>query len=234
MHVRFNQKMKIPDHPGFIQNETVTIDDVTYPILSLKIIPGVYSDPPMLQFNWTFISFTTSEMLIQLDFENKNYISSHNGFPDSIQLTINGFMLFADSLGNFMQPLTVLKPKILPTLISQSEAAAVKKAAATAQGTIQSAMLVNTVVSLVISGPLQQLLSSVKQLQIIVHITLINLAYPATATIFLGMLMNVLTFQFYNFGNFYNKVLNLDPNSPGNNPLNNEFNTYGYNALYII
>ncbi len=59
---------------------------------------------------------------------------------------------------------------------------------------MQSAMLVNTIVSLLISGPLQQLLASVKQLQIIVHITLINVAYPATATIFMGMLMNVLTF----------------------------------------
>ena len=99
---------------------------------------------------------------------------------------------------------------------------------------MQSAMLINTGVSLFISGPLQQLLSSVKQLQIIVHITLINVAYPATATIFMGMLMNVLTFQFYNFSSFYNKVFSLDPDSPGSQPLNNQFNMLGYNALYII
>jgi hypothetical protein len=99
---------------------------------------------------------------------------------------------------------------------------------------MQSAMLINTVVSIFISGPLQQLLSSVKQLQIIIHITLINVAYPATATIFMGMLMNVLTFQFYNFSSFYNKVFSLDPDSFGSQPLNNQFNMLGYNTLYII
>jgi hypothetical protein len=50
----------------------------------------------------------------------------------------------------------------------------------------------------------------------------------------MGMLMNVLTFQFYNFSSFYNKVFGLDPDSVGNNPLNNQFNMLGYNALYII
>ena len=67
-------------------------------------------------------------------------------------------------------------------------------AAAAAKGAMQTAMLANTIVSIAVSGPLQQLLSSVKQLQILVHIVLINLAYPSTTTIFFGMLMNVLTF----------------------------------------
>jgi len=31
--VKFKQKMKIPDHPSYIQNETVVIDEETYPIL---------------------------------------------------------------------------------------------------------------------------------------------------------------------------------------------------------
>ena len=82
-------------------------------------------------------------------------------------------------------------------------------------------MLANTVVSILIAGPLEQLLSSVKQLQIIVHVMLIDVAYPASATIFFGMMMNLLTFQFYDFTSFYNRVLSLDPDSPGNSPFNN-------------
>jgi hypothetical protein len=50
----------------------------------------------------------------------------------------------------------------------------------------------------------------------------------------MGMLMNVLTFQFYNFSSFYNKVFSLDPDSFGSQPLNNQFNMLGYNTLYII
>ena len=66
------------------------------------------------------------------------------------------------------------------------------------------------------------------------HIILINVAYPATATIFFGMLMGVLTFQFYDFSDFYNRILQLDPDSLGSNPLNNQFYMLGYNTLYII
>jgi hypothetical protein len=55
-------------------------------------------------------------------------------------------------------------------------------------------MLANTVVMPFVAGPLQQLLSSVKQLQIIVHIMLVNVAFPAVTTVFMGMFMNLLTF----------------------------------------
>jgi hypothetical protein len=37
--------------------------------------------------------------------------------------------MFADVYGNFMSPPTVLKPKILPALVSQSEAAAAQSVA---------------------------------------------------------------------------------------------------------
>ena len=95
-------------------------------------------------------------------------------------------------------------------------------------------MFANTFVMILVAGPLQQLLSSVKQLQIIVHIILINVAFPAVTSIYMGMFMSVLTFQFYDFGPWYDRFLSLDPDSVGNNPLNNQFNLMGYNALYIV
>ena len=54
------------------------------------------------------------------------------------------------------------------------------------------------------------------------------------SNVYFGTLMNVLTFQFYSFVDFFNKVLQLDPNSVGNNPFNNQFNAMGYGAVYII
>lgn len=44
MHVKFLRKMKIPDHPEYIQNETITLDEVEHPILELVIVPGKLSD----------------------------------------------------------------------------------------------------------------------------------------------------------------------------------------------
>jgi hypothetical protein len=58
MHVSFNSKMKVPDHPSDIQNSTVVINGTLWPILEIKVIPGLYSDSFLLKFNWTFVSFS--------------------------------------------------------------------------------------------------------------------------------------------------------------------------------
>lgn len=79
---------------------------------------------------------------------------------------------------------------------------------------------------------MSQILGAIKVIVVIVHVFLICLPYPITAQIFFGGLMQVITFQFYNFTNFYTSAFNLDDN--GNNPLANNFNTSGYGALYLI
>ncbi len=78
------------------------------------------------------------------------------------------------------------------------------------------------------------MLGSIRHLQIIIHALLLNVSYPAVANVYFGVLMNVLTFQIINLTVFFNKVLSLDPNSDGNNALNNQFNIMGYSAKYII
>lgn len=44
LHVKFDRLMKIPDEPWLIQNDTITLNETTYPIIKLQIIPGKYSD----------------------------------------------------------------------------------------------------------------------------------------------------------------------------------------------
>jgi hypothetical protein len=44
MLVKFNQKMKVPDHPEYIQNETITLNDTVFPIIKLVVVAGKYSD----------------------------------------------------------------------------------------------------------------------------------------------------------------------------------------------
>ena len=46
--------------------------------------------------------------------------------------------------------------------------------------------------------------------------------------------MNVLTFQFYSFIDFFNRVFSLDPDGEGNSPFNIQFNAMGYGAKYIV
>ena len=99
---------------------------------------------------------------------------------------------------------------------------------------IEVTLVSNTVLSMLVNGPLKTILDSVQQIQTIVHVLLINVAYPATATVFFGILMQVLTFQIYDFSDFYNRVLRLDPDSKGNEPLSEHFYLMGYSSLYLI
>ena len=143
-----------------------------------------------------------------------------------------GVYLFADYRANYMYPETTLNIFNLP---QQTSASAMVKAKALTKSTtnmMQSVMSSNVVVSILISGPINQILGTIRSLQIISHIILLNLAFPATATDFYGGLMSIVTFQFYDFTNFFIEKLNLD--SDGSNPFTSQFNLLGYNSLYIV
>jgi hypothetical protein len=88
-----------------------------------------------------------------------------------------------------MHPETIIPPSPLPIMLSKETIDTVSSLAKVASNTIVTVMMSNVVISILIAGTLQHLLNTVKKLQIIVHIMLINLAYPATTTIFFSMLM---------------------------------------------
>ena len=87
---------------------------------------------------------------------------------------------------------------------------------------------------MLVSGPLQQILSSFRHTQITVHIMLIAVNQPVSALIFFGGLMDLVNFQLLDTNNFYNKMFRLDPDSIGNGPLNTQFDLMGYSSLYIV
>ena len=58
MHVKFRRKMKIPDHPEWIQTQTTSINGKEYPNLKIEVLKGRYSDPSYLELNnWTLVEF---------------------------------------------------------------------------------------------------------------------------------------------------------------------------------
>ena len=128
----------------------------------------------------------------------------------------------------------LLKPKQLPTQMTESEHASALQTATSIQYAIQSFILVNTAVTLLVSGPLQVILNSVKQLQIILHTLMIELAYPGSVSVFFGGMIELVTFQVYDFSSFYNKALHLDEDSPGNQSLSTLFDLMGYKSLYVV
>ena len=57
--------MKVPSYPEQLQNTTVSINYKDYPALYVKIIPGAMSiDENLKIFNWTFVNFTETELVL--------------------------------------------------------------------------------------------------------------------------------------------------------------------------
>lgn len=87
------------------------MNETVYPIILIEVVPGKLSTISQLNFNWSLVEYKTSELVLKLDFENKHVVSSHCMQTDAIRVTIYGYQLFADSLGNYMHPETILKVK---------------------------------------------------------------------------------------------------------------------------
>jgi|LauGreDrversion4_2_1035121.scaffolds.fasta_scaffold47675_3 hypothetical protein len=92
-----------------------------------------------------------------------------------------------------MLPSTSTKEKVIPPQASIIEVEAMKSQAQITTNVASSAFLINTLIMIILSGPLKKILGSLKHSQIIVHLMLMKVTYPASALVFFGGLMNLLT-----------------------------------------
>ena len=111
-----------------------------------------------------------------------------------------------DRNANFMKPGFQLKTKVLPMLTSAASAASAKKKGENANSGATTLLLGSTAVNLLMAGPLQQILGIIKSTQILLHLLLINVATPASASIFFSQIMSLITLQFWDMGDFFDTL----------------------------
>ena len=92
-----------------------------------------------------------------------------------------------------MMPESKLKTKNIPLLTSAEAAAQAAQMGASVQGAIIGVTLSSTLMTILVAGPLNQILDAVKALQITSHLMLINVQQPANSQIFFGLLMSILS-----------------------------------------
>lgn len=56
--------MKVPALPTLIKSDNVTVNETIHPIIELTVLPGKYSDLSMLNFTWSLVNFTTTELVL--------------------------------------------------------------------------------------------------------------------------------------------------------------------------
>lgn len=90
-------------------------------------------------------------------------------------------------------PESKLKTKNLPLLTSAEAAAQAAKMGASVRGAITGVTLSSFFMTILVKGPLNQILDALKALQITSHLMLINVQQPANSQIFFGLLMPILS-----------------------------------------
>jgi len=60
-----------------IQNGTVKVDNEVFPVFEVEVVPGEDSDPQRLTFTWKVISQTNDTLIIQLYFDETEFVSAH-------------------------------------------------------------------------------------------------------------------------------------------------------------
>jgi len=77
--LRFDADMLIADELyDLIENSTITQKhNVTYPAFDVQVLPGESTPQEHVSFNWTIVSFSKNELVLQLNFTYPEFISMH-------------------------------------------------------------------------------------------------------------------------------------------------------------
>ena len=99
--------------------------------------------------------------------------------------------------------------KQVPQQIELSLADQLKKAAGMIKNSSKAAVILNFAMNMIFSGALQEMLSAMKKMQIMIHMLLINVLIPPTAQIFFSSLLKLVTFELIDISSYLRKGLNL-------------------------
>eukprot|EP00353_Schmidingerella_taraikaensis_P003245 CAMPEP_0185576432 /NCGR_PEP_ID=MMETSP0434-20130131/7362_1 /TAXON_ID=626734 ORGANISM="Favella taraikaensis, Strain Fe Narragansett Bay" /NCGR_SAMPLE_ID=MMETSP0434 /ASSEMBLY_ACC=CAM_ASM_000379 /LENGTH=111 /DNA_ID=CAMNT_0028193639 /DNA_START=79 /DNA_END=414 /DNA_ORIENTATION=+ len=75
--------------------EEVPVSD----LVEFKVLPGLNSEEENLRFSWKVQSFTKKSLAVKLEFERPLFVSTQQGYRDSLEVTLkSGYLLDEDNL----------------------------------------------------------------------------------------------------------------------------------------
>lgn len=109
-------------------------------------------------------------------------------------------------------------------------AAIVSFVAETVEYTSKTIIVLHFILKLFISQSLQQMLDSIKKLQILNHLPLLNISVAANALNFCSSFFALVNFELYDFGPITSRVLGLK----NDQAFSQSFAEYGYGSRFFV
>lgn len=88
----------------------------------------------------------------------------------------------------------------------------------------------NLVLGFILSASLNQLLTMINTMQLVVMLPLFKITVPANAGMFFSQIMQIAAFDFFETGPYIDALLGLPPSEP----LNANFEAVGFESLYLL
>ena len=176
------------------------MEGVTFPSVKVTVQPADEDSQcaKLLDFVWECIEFKADEMVFKLSFKNPECISSQGSPGDLLVISLYDQRLFEDSSGKLIWPETRLEKRMIRQIAtSGAEKEALETIAGSASTAIMTTSLINVILNFLLQGSLSTLVSALKNLQIIVHIMLIQIFLVAHAELFLQELQKLIAFEIY-------------------------------------
>ena len=129
-------------------------------------------------------------MSIDLIFDNPGHIS-YNQEPEKLIISLKDFR---DPKGKLIVEEMQIE-RVLPTQIDPEMAEAIGAAASATSASFGSSISFNFILNIIMSSSLNSMLSAIKNVQVVVHLTLLSVVVPANAQIFYGAIAELVAFD---------------------------------------
>jgi len=114
--------------------------------------------------------------------------------------------------------------------MSPDSASAIKALGNTVLAAGSGLVFGNFLINLLLQGSLQQLFSTIKKMQILVHMALVNVSLPANASMFFAYLLQIVAFDVVPTDNAYDTIFSFEESKP----VTTNFELMGYESVYAI
>lgn len=186
------------------------------------------SEPQQLNFKYKIKNFDNEGLSIGLEFDESMIIST-NPEPEYLVVEMKDFR---DPDGKLIVAEHQMR-KPIPTQLDPGTAEAIEIVGATAGAGMGASFSFNVVLNLLVSQSLNQMLSSIKNLQVIVHLTLVNVIIPANATIFFSMIFQIIAFDPIDIEEYVVDFFELDGDAEPND-ISPNFEQLGYESSFFM
>lgn len=194
------------------------------------MIAGIDSNETQLNMTWTCEDFTPTYMDFKINYTYFQDVSIHD-FKDKLEVKILGCQYFRSVDKNeYIEPSVAVMERSVPLQLSPELFQIFSTLTSMTVNVAKVVLISQFLMNLFLGSALQQLLSAIRKIAIIVHLFLINVRIPANAQLFFGKLLEFVTFSIIDTEPIYRRMFNLYDTEE----IDSRFLDLGYVSNYFI